>query len=130
LAVTVHWIEKDNSTGHLKLRAALIAFHRLRGSHNGPRLARIAVQILDQIEITAKVCGLYFIVVIDANHGLGGSLSVVTARLGSASAQLRPACQNRTSQAIFTAQLMARAVACTIFGRLAAPMCRVRVDAR
>jgi hypothetical protein len=74
LAVTVHWIEKDNCTGHLKLRAALIAFHRLQGSHNGPRLARIALQILDQVEITAKVCGLYFTIVIGTNHGLGGSL--------------------------------------------------------
>jgi hypothetical protein len=74
LAVTAHWIEKDNSTGHLKLRVALIAFHRLRGSHNGPRLARIAFDILDRLDITAKVCGLYFIVVIGANHGLGGSL--------------------------------------------------------
>jgi len=73
LAVTAHWIEKDDS-GHLKLRVALIAFHRLRGSHNGRRLAKITLQILDQVEITAKVCGLYFIVVIGGNHGLGGSL--------------------------------------------------------
>jgi hypothetical protein len=74
LAVTAHWIERDESTHHLKLQAALIAFHRLRGSHNGPRLARIVLHILDRVGVTEKVCGLYFIVVIGANHGLGGSL--------------------------------------------------------
>jgi hypothetical protein len=74
LAVTAHWVERDESTRHLKLRAALIAFHRLRGSHNGHRLARIALNILDRVGVTDKVCGLYFIVVIGANHGLGGSL--------------------------------------------------------
>jgi hypothetical protein len=73
-AVTAHWIQRDKSTSRLKLRAALIAFHRLRGSHSGPRLARVALHILDRVEITAKVCRLYFIVVIGANHGLGGSL--------------------------------------------------------
>jgi hypothetical protein len=74
LAVTAHWVERDEPTRHLKLRAALIAFHRLRGSHTGQRLARIALNILDRVGVTDKVCGLYFIVVIGANHGLGGSL--------------------------------------------------------
>jgi hypothetical protein len=73
-AITTHWIVKDKSNGHLKLRAALIAFHHLWGSHSGPRLARVALHILDRVEITARVCGLYFIIVIGANHGLGGSL--------------------------------------------------------
>ena len=74
LAVTAHWIKRHESSRHLELRGALIAFHRLRGSHNGRRLARIVLHILDRVGITAKVCGLYFIVVIGANHSLGGSL--------------------------------------------------------
>ena len=74
LAVTAHWIERDKSTHHLKLRAALIAFHRLRGSHNGPHLAKIVLHILDQVGVTSKVCGLYFVIVICANYSLDGSL--------------------------------------------------------
>jgi hypothetical protein len=32
----------------------------LRGSHSGPRIARIAIHILDRLAITVKVRGLYF----------------------------------------------------------------------
>ena len=74
LAVTAHWIKRHESSHRLELQGALIGFHRLRGSHNGRRLARVVVHILDQVGIATKVCGLFLIVVIGANHSLGGSL--------------------------------------------------------
>ena len=74
LAVTAHWIERNKSSHHLKLWAALIAFHHLQGSHNGGHLVNIVFHILGRVGVTTKVCGLYLIIVIGANHGLGGSL--------------------------------------------------------
>ena len=54
LAITAHWIHRDKSTNGLQLRSTLIAFHRLRGSHNGARLARIALHLLDRVGVTVK----------------------------------------------------------------------------
>jgi hypothetical protein len=57
LAVTAHWISKSESEGSssLQLKAALIAFHRLRGSHDGKTLAKTVVELLDRADITVKV---------------------------------------------------------------------------
>jgi len=55
LAITTHWIHREKATNGLQLRSTLITFHRLQGSHNGARLARIALHLLDQVGITVKV---------------------------------------------------------------------------
>jgi hypothetical protein len=55
LAVMAHWIGRDKVTQSLHLKSALIAFHRLRGSHNGERIARVVLHILDRVGITVKV---------------------------------------------------------------------------
>ena len=52
LAITAHWIGGPNS---LELEVALIAFHRLRGRHDGKSLARTVLQLLDRAGITVKV---------------------------------------------------------------------------
>jgi hypothetical protein len=42
-------------TNSLQLKAALIAFHRIRGSHDGVSLATTIIQLLDRARITLKV---------------------------------------------------------------------------
>jgi hypothetical protein len=54
LAVTAHWIAKSEGSS-LQLKASLIAFHRLRGSHDGKTLAKTVVELLDRAGITVKV---------------------------------------------------------------------------
>jgi len=55
LAITAHWIANDHEMGTLKYRAALIAFHRLRGGHDGKTVGEIVVNLLDRAAITVKV---------------------------------------------------------------------------
>jgi hypothetical protein len=42
-------------TNSLRLKAALLAFHRIRGGHDGVSLATIILQLLDRVGITLKV---------------------------------------------------------------------------
>ena len=55
LAMTAHWIAKVEGTSALQLKTALIAFHRLRGRHDGKTLAKTVLKLLDRAEITLKV---------------------------------------------------------------------------
>jgi hypothetical protein len=52
LAITAHWIA--NETGTLRSRAALIAFHCLRG-HDGKTVGEIVVNLLDRAAITVNI---------------------------------------------------------------------------
>ena len=56
--MTAHWISRSEGSSSLQLKAALIAFHRLRGSHDGKTLARTVVELLDRAGITVKVSRL------------------------------------------------------------------------
>jgi hypothetical protein len=51
----MHWIARDATTGCLTLRAALLAFHRLYGTHDGKSMAEAIIGLLDRANITAKV---------------------------------------------------------------------------
>ena len=54
--MTAHWIAKVNGPGMaLESKTALIAFHRIRGSHDGKNLAKVVLTLLDRAEITMKV---------------------------------------------------------------------------
>jgi hypothetical protein len=55
LAMTAHWIATIDGSSALELKAALIAFHRLRGRHDGESLAQTVLQLLDRAGITVKV---------------------------------------------------------------------------
>jgi hypothetical protein len=55
LALTAHWIAEVPGTSALQLKTALIAFHRLCGSHSGRLLAKTVMRLLDRAGITAKV---------------------------------------------------------------------------
>jgi len=55
LAITCHWLARDKATRQLQLRRALIAFHRLRGGHDGKTMANVALHLLDRIGVTAKM---------------------------------------------------------------------------
>ena len=54
LAITAHWIHRDKSTNGLQLCSTLIVFQHPRGSHNGARLARIALHLLDRVGVTVS----------------------------------------------------------------------------
>jgi hypothetical protein len=47
--------EEGSGTTSLQLKAALIAFHRLSGSHNGVSLGTAVIDLLDRAGITLKV---------------------------------------------------------------------------
>jgi hypothetical protein len=55
LAITAHWIAKLEGTTSLQLKASLIAFHRLRGNHDGVSLAKTVLHLLDRAGVTVKV---------------------------------------------------------------------------
>ena len=86
LAITAHWIHRDKSTNGLQLRSPLIAFHHLRGSHHGARLARIALHLLDQVGVTVKA-HLSFIFLAFSTlclHAQGGHWTLDNASLNDA----------------------------------------------
>ena len=51
LAMTAHWIGRDEKTGGLTLKAALIAFHYLPTRHTGEELAKTMLRLIDRAEI-------------------------------------------------------------------------------
>lgn len=61
LALTAHWIATDGSSERLKLRSALIGFHRLKDSHTGINIAKAILHLLDRANVTLKVWVLYAI---------------------------------------------------------------------
>jgi hypothetical protein len=50
-----HWIAENQKLAMLQLKAALITFHRIKGSHTGKYLARTILYLLDCADITVKV---------------------------------------------------------------------------
>lgn len=64
LAITAHWIAKVEGTSALQLKSALIAFHKLRGSHSGKSLSKTVMHLLDRAGITVKVRQIFF----DSDH--------------------------------------------------------------
>src|SRR6202451_4503075 len=65
--ITGHWIAKEAASGSLQLKAALIAFHRLCGTHDGKNMAETALQLLDRADVTANVCA-FDVVSWPSNH--------------------------------------------------------------
>jgi hypothetical protein len=49
---------KDATTGSLLLKAALIMFHHLQGTHNSKTMAATVLRLIDHANITANVCVL------------------------------------------------------------------------
>jgi hypothetical protein len=54
LAVTAHYLSKDQASGALLLRAALIAFRYVPESHTGKNLADILLSLLHRAGIVTK----------------------------------------------------------------------------
>jgi hypothetical protein len=57
LAITVHWIGKAPRSTTLQLRAALIAFHHIPGSHTGDYIAQKLLELFDRANITDNMSG-------------------------------------------------------------------------
>lgn len=55
LAITAHWIALENRTAMLGLKAGLIAFHYLPGSHAGTVLGSQILGLLDRAKVTNNV---------------------------------------------------------------------------
>lgn len=55
LAITAHWVAKHSDTDALRLKTALIAFHRFYGKHDGESLANTVLALLDRAGVTGKV---------------------------------------------------------------------------
>jgi hypothetical protein len=54
-AITAHWASRDASDGSIKIKARLIAFHRVFGRHTGEKLAKLCLDLLDRAGTTANV---------------------------------------------------------------------------
>jgi hypothetical protein len=59
IAITAHWIVLDDGTAMLVLKAGLIAFHCIPGSHTGEALGLKILHLLDRAEVTNNV-GVWF----------------------------------------------------------------------
>jgi len=46
---------KNKTTEELQLNSALLAFHHVKGTHDGEQLARIALNITNQVGVTENV---------------------------------------------------------------------------
>lgn len=55
LAMMAHWIGHIIELNSLQSKAALIAFHRLCGGHDGKSLSRVILGLLDRVGVTVKV---------------------------------------------------------------------------
>jgi hypothetical protein len=55
MALTAHWIAKEEQTSVLILKAALIAFHHIPGSHTGKSLGSITLHLLDRADVAKNV---------------------------------------------------------------------------
>jgi hypothetical protein len=53
--MTAHWITNVEETTALQPKMALIAFHCVRGGHDGKSLAKIVLELLDRAQITVNV---------------------------------------------------------------------------
>jgi hypothetical protein len=56
MAIMAHWIAKETKTSMLVLRAVLITFSHMPGSHAGDCLGQSILDLLDHAEMTEKVC--------------------------------------------------------------------------
>jgi hypothetical protein len=56
LALTSHWISQDKLTGHLTLRAVLLGFCCIKKKHTSVNIANAILELLDQANVTLKVC--------------------------------------------------------------------------
>ena len=54
-AITAHWAYRDHTDGSIKIKARLIAFHRMFGTHDGEKMAKLCIDLLDRAGITANV---------------------------------------------------------------------------
>ncbi|KAG2047331.1 hypothetical protein BDR06DRAFT_976813 [Suillus hirtellus] len=54
MALTAHWIAKADQGSMLTLRAALIGFHNVPGSHTGELLAGVIMHLTDHAAVTEK----------------------------------------------------------------------------
>ena len=50
-----HWMGRNNATEVSQLDSALLAFHHVKGTHDGERLAKIALNITNRAGVTENV---------------------------------------------------------------------------
>lgn len=55
LALTAHWLGREEPGSRLVLKTALFAFHNVTGKHDGQNLAKISARLMDRAGMTANV---------------------------------------------------------------------------
>ena len=50
-----YWAYRDETDGSIKIKARLIAFHRIFGRHTTEKLAQLCIDLLDRAGTTANV---------------------------------------------------------------------------
>ena len=53
--MTAHWAYRDETDDTIKLKARLIAFHRIQGRHTAENMAQITVDLLGRAGTTDNV---------------------------------------------------------------------------
>ena len=59
-AITAHWAYRDDGDDSIKIKARLIAFHKIFGRHTREKLAQLCIDLLDRAGTTANVCLFFF----------------------------------------------------------------------
>jgi len=54
-AITAHWAYRDETDDSIKIKARLIAFHRIFGRHTGEKLGQLCIDLLDRAGTTGNV---------------------------------------------------------------------------
>jgi hypothetical protein len=60
--MTAHWIAKEIGNSRLILKAALIAFHHIPGSHTGKVLGSTMLKLIDRAEVKHNVSVSLYII--------------------------------------------------------------------
>jgi hypothetical protein len=55
LALTAHWLGREEPGSNLILKTALFTFHNVTGKYDGENLAKISVRLMDHAGMTANV---------------------------------------------------------------------------
>jgi hypothetical protein len=63
--MTAHWAYRDENDGSIKIKARLIAFHKISGKHTGEKLGQLCMDLLDRAGTTANV-SLFIIILFNS----------------------------------------------------------------
>ena len=63
-AITAQWVHHDDTDGCIKIKAQLIAFHQIWGSHTAKKMAKLCLDLLDRAGTTSNVRFYHFMTLV------------------------------------------------------------------